>query len=50
MTHQSAKKNSIVVSEFVNITDGNCRWLSWSNRILRCRDRRHLQETLETGR
>ena len=50
MPTQSAKKNSIVVSEFMDIPNGNCRWLSWSNRIVRCRDRRHLQEPLEAGR
>jgi hypothetical protein len=50
MTHQSTELNSIVSGEFQDIPNGNCRWLSWSNRVVRCRKRRHLQKLLESGR
>ncbi len=49
ISHQSAKENSIVGSKFMDVPNGNCRWLRRSNRIVRCRDRRHLQEPLEAG-
>jgi hypothetical protein len=49
ISYRSAKENSIVGSKFMHIPNGNGRWLSWSNRIGRCRDRRRLQEPLEAG-
>jgi hypothetical protein len=46
---RSAKENSIVVGAFMDIPNGNGRWLSWRYRIRRCRNCRLLQEALEAG-
>ncbi len=50
ISYRSAKENSILGSKFMDIPNGNGRWLSWRNRIGRCRDRRRFQESLEAGR
>ena len=34
----------------MDIPNGNCRWLSWSNRIVRCRNRRCPKKPLKPGR
>src|SRR4030095_6883943 len=41
------KLNPITASEFENILNGNCRWLSWSDRFVRCRNRRRFQKLFE---
>ena len=50
ISYRSAKENSILGSKFMDIPNGHGRWLSWSNRVGRCRDRRRFQESLEAGR
>jgi hypothetical protein len=32
MAQRSTKENSIFGGEFMDIPNGNCGWLSWSNR------------------
>ena len=49
ISYRSAKENSILSSKFMDIPNGDGRWLSWSARVGWCRDRRRLQEPFETG-
>ena len=40
--------NPIVGGEFKDIANGNWRWLSWSNRIIRGRNRCCFQKFFES--
>src|SRR5215469_15762841 len=48
--HPLTKNDSIVGGKFMNILDGNCRWLRWSNRIVRRGNGRCHDEFLEPRR
>jgi hypothetical protein len=49
-THQSTRKNSIAGGEFMDISKQNCGWLSWSDRIVRGRNRQRPEKLLDPGR
>ena len=43
-------RDAIVGGEFMDVPNSNCRWLGGSNRVVRCRNRRHSQKLFEPGR
>src|SRR5215470_7031851 len=48
--HPLTKNDSIVGGKFMNILNGNCRWLRRNNRIVGSRNRCRHHELLEPGR
>src|SRR5262249_19736760 len=48
--HKSTKEDPVVGGEFMNIPNGNCRGLRWSNRIVRCGNGRRHDQLLEPRR
>src|SRR5215469_10791974 len=44
------KNDSVVGGQFMNILNGNCRWLCWSSGMVCSRNSRGLQKFFESGR